>query len=63
MLHWCLFVCLNTDDSSSEEEDEENEDAAVERDPEPDFTEVRFVPEDATARKLQSAVNDGYRLI
>jgi hypothetical protein len=36
-----------TDNSESEEDEE---DSTV--DPEPDFTEIRFVPEDSNARKL-----------
>jgi hypothetical protein len=33
----------------TENEDEEEEDTAV--DPEPDFTEIRFIPDEVNARK------------
>jgi len=52
------MACWLLGDSGSEEEEEENEDddAVVDRDPVPDFTEVRFIPEDTTARELHNSV-------
>lgn len=38
-----------TDDTEGEDDEDEEEDAAV--DPEPDFTEIRFVPDEVDARK------------